>query len=580
MERVLFAPRELPALGADVAEDPGPYSQWVQRFAAERRQLSGQIPSQANLKLLMVVPGEPPPETVQTLLALDGQSSANWTLHVILRAEWQTSFTSLIAVSGLRRSSTRVRLEYCDPSATLEEMCNLALHSSADEHIAFLSPGDLWAFDAVELLSGALTSDAMVYADEDQVTADGDHLAPRLKPDFSPEFLLNSSYIGRPLAVGGGVVHSLPPLRAATMAEFEHALALVASERAHRVLHVPVVLCHRLAGSHGSPPPDRDPAAPVRAALERRAELAEVSLGASPGTFVVRRRSAERPLVSIIIPFRDEPRMLRACVDSIDATKEAARLELVLMDNGSDDPETQSLMDRLATRNDVTILHDPGPFNWARLNNEAARVASGDLFIFLNNDIEAIAGGWIEALSAQALRPAVGAVGARLLYPGGRLQHAGVVIGLGGAAGHLFVGLDADDPGYLNMATVSRECAAVTGACLATRREVFDHLGGFDEALGVDLNDIDYCMRAQRMGWRILYEARAELVHHESPSRGTAGDVRDIVHFIDRWESSIRAGDPYLNPALTRLDSSCGLRQPHEVQWWDQWRRSLTPSND
>jgi GT2 family glycosyltransferase len=580
VERVLFAPRELPPLGADVAENPGPYSQWVQQYARERQRSSGQIPSRRNLKLLMVVPDEPPPETVRTLQALDGQSSPNWTLHVILREEWQASFTSLIAVSGLRRSSTRVRLEYADAAAGVDEMCNQALAASEGEDIAFLAPGDLWAFDAVALLAGALTPDAMVYADEDQVSADGDHFAPRLKPDFSPEFLLSCSYIGRPLALGAHVVSSLPPLRAPAMAEFEHDLALLASEAARRVLHIPLVLCHRLVGSPVASPPNADPAAPVRAALARRSELAEVSAGPAPGTFRVHRRLADQPMVSIVIPFRDEPRMLRACIDSIDATKGAAPLQLVLMDNGSEEPETQSLMDMLAARNDVTIRHDPGPFNWARLNNEAARIASGDVLLFLNNDIEALGGGWIETLSAQALRPSIGAVGARLLYPGGRVQHCGVVIGLGGAAGHPFVGLDGAEPGYLSMATVSRECAAVTGACLATRRDVFDHLGGFDEALGVDLNDIDYCLRAQRGGWRIVFEAGVELVHHESPSRGTAGDVRDIVHFIDRWESSIRAGDPYLNPALTRLDSSCGLRQPHEAQWWDQWRRSLSSSND
>jgi O-antigen biosynthesis protein len=174
------------------------------------------------------------------------------------------------------------------------------------------------------------------------------------------------------------------------------------------------------------------------------------------------------------------------------------------------------------------------------------------------------------------MRPEVGAVGARLLYPDRRLQHCGVVIGMGGAADHVQAGLGENRPGYLHMATSTRECAAITGACLATRRSVFEDLGGFDDALGVDLNDIDYCLRTQRSGLRVLYEASAELIHHESPSRGFAGGARDIKQFIERWKASILMGDPYLNPNLTRVDCSCALRGPNEEEWWHQWYASFS----
>jgi GT2 family glycosyltransferase len=266
---------------------------------------------------------------------------------------------------------------------------------------------------------------------------------------------------------------------------------------------------------------------------------------------------------------------LRACFDSIQSTIGECPVDVVLIDNGSVQPETASLVDRLADRADVQVIEDPRPFNWAQLNNAGAHQASGDVLIFLNNDIEALRRGWVDALCTQAVRPDVAAVGARLLYPDRGLQHCGVVIGLGGAAGHVLVGVDEFAPGYLNMAVATRECAGVTGACLATRRDVFETLGGFDEALGVDLNDIDFCLRAQRAGMRVLYEPEAELVHHESPSRGTAGDVRDIVHFIDRWETSILQQDPYLHPAITRMDSSCALRAPDEERWWLTWRSNL-----
>ena len=222
------------------------------------------------------------------------------------------------------------------------------------------------------------------------------------------------------------------------------------------------------------------------------------------------------------------------------------------------------------------VLPDARPFNWSELNNAAARLATGDVLLFLNNDIEACEVGWIDLLAAQAMRPEVGAVGARLLYPDQRLQHCGVVIGMGGAADHVLAGLDEGEPGYLRMATSTREVASVTGACLATRRTVFEALGGFDDALGVDLNDIDYCLRAQRSGLQVLYEANAELIHHESPSRGFAGSTRDIIKFIERWKASILSGDPFLNPHLTRMDRSCALRGPNEEEWWRQWYAEYT----
>lgn len=184
--------------------------------------------------------------------------------------------------------------------------------------------------------------------------------------------------------------------------------------------------------------------------------------------------------------------------------------------------------------------------------------------------------GWLAALVAHALRPDVGAVGARLVYPDGRLQHCGVVVGLTGAAGHPLAGLAPEAPGYLSMATATRECSAVTGACLATRRSVFEELGGFDEQLGIDLNDVDYCLRAWGRGLRTIFEPAAELVHYESPSRGTAGGTDDIVNFVRRWKRYITEGDRYLSQRLTRADPSCGLARDDEEDAWSRWYSTLS----
>jgi GT2 family glycosyltransferase len=428
---------------------------------------------------------------------------------------------------------------------TVAGLLDLALTDLAASPIALIFPGDEWAPDAVALLGTALTPDSIAYADED-LHIDGDTYAgPRLKPDWSPDFQLSSGYVGRPLALGASVAASVSGLDATDVESTERACASVAGTAARYVHHVPEVLCHRSS----APPP---------------AQIVTTNPVVTP-----------RASVSIVVPFRDQPRFLRTCVDSVRATTADLAVELMLVDNGTTDPETCTLVERLAGDEDVSIVRDARPFNWAQLSNAGAQAAHGDVLLFLNNDIEARRPGWLSALCAHALRPGIGAVGARLLYPDGHLQHCGVVVGLGGAAGHPLVGLPGADAGYLSMAIATRECSAVTGACLATRREVFEELNGFDESLGVDLNDVDFCLRAGTRGYRTLYEPRAELVHYESPSRGTAGGVGDLVRFIERWKGYITDGDRFLNPHLTRADPSCGLVGVQERDAWNQWYSTI-----
>ena len=422
------------------------------------------------------------------------------------------------------------------------------------------------------MLGSALSPLSAVYADEDERLESGTHHAPRFKPDFSPDFLLSSAYVGRPLAIGPEVAANLPPFAAEDLRALEHEWALAACEIATSVDHIPEVLCHRPSPGGGRAP--ENSVGHLAAALLRRGDQAEVIVGAALDSFQIVRRRQTTP-VSVLVPFRDEARLLRTCVDSVTATKEPHDVEFVLIDNGSSDPEVLSLLERLDARTDVRILSDARPFNWAQLNNAGAEIAQGEVLLFLNNDIEAHRQGWLSALVGHALRPDVGAVGARLLYPDRRLQHCGVVVGLIGAAGHPLVGLAEGQSGYMHMALATRECSAVTGACLASRREIFDLLGGFDETLGVDLNDVDYCLRGLQAGYRTIYEPAAELIHYESPSRGTAGGADDIVRFLDRWAAYISSLDPYFSKHLTRSDVSCGLATAGEEERWNQWHSTV-----
>ncbi len=572
---MLFAPRELPPLPPDVSQDPGPYSEWVGRREEQRRRTNRTAHAPA-LALVMIVTDVATALVNRTLQSLRRQTSPRWSLTVVVEEAALPEVDALVRAGTSFRMRRRIRTQGAPAGSGVGDLLQGGLAANQGSPFALIFPGDAWAPDTVALMSAALGPSRVVYADEDETATDGSHTTPRLKPDYSPEFLLSSSYVGRPLAIGATLAGALPRFVVSGTAALEHECAVQACEAAEVVTHIPEVLCHRATGTDEPP---------GTASLRRRTEVfpgkddgASVSVGGAPGSDRLARTGRNGTRVSILIPFRDEPRLLRTCVDSIEASRQEAHanVDLVLIDNGSSDPETQTLVERLAADPAVRVLSDARPFNWAGLNNAGARLARGDVLVFLNNDIEAQGTGWLSGLCAQAVQPDVGAVGARLLYPDGRLQHCGLVVGLTGAAGHVLAGLPREAPGYLNMATTARECSAVTGACLATRRDVFDLLEGFDEDLGVDLNDVDYCLRAAARGLRTVYEPAAELIHHESPSRGTAGGVGDIVRFVERWKDYITEGDRYLSPHLTRADPSCGLARPEEEDAWNTWHATLT----
>jgi GT2 family glycosyltransferase len=504
------------------------------------------------------------------LRSLARQTEPGWSITIAVRATSARRCRLLVWSLG-RNVARRTRVVSSPAQASPRDIFRLGVSAGGSSPLALVFPGDLWAPDAVALLSQGLDHDDVVYADEDRIDAGGRHYDPRLKPRYSPDFQMASGYIGRPLALRPQLLEGFDPV-ADEASALEHEYALYVCAASASVGHVAEVLCHRTDLT----PIRSEESGYVQAALHRHGDPSDVQADRSAGTFHVVRRSSAGVPITVVIPFRDQPQFLRTCVDSVRATAGDAELELLLVDNGSSDLETLTLTERFSTMDGIRLLRDAQPFNWARLNNVAVRQAGGEVLLFLNNDIEARRAGWLGALVAQALRSDVGAVGARLLYPSRRVQHCGLVIGLNGAAGHPLVGLDGDAPGYLHMATVTRECAAVTGACLATRRAVFDELGGFDETLGVDLNDVDYCLRAAKEGYRTVYEPAAELVHHESPSRGTAGGVGDIVRFVERWKDYIERGDTYLSPHITRSDPSCALATAEEQEAWNQWYSTVT----
>ncbi len=569
---MLWAPRDLPDPGPDAAADLPRYRAWVRSRQDERLagRDSARVPG-PEVALLMVVDQPTARRLGECLGAVATQTSTRWRLDIAVVGPLGAAATAALEGALRQIPPSRVTVDHRPPGTPAVRATGDLFGASPAPAISLLDQHDVLAPDAIELLAAALCGADLVYGDEDSADDRGQACDPVLKPDWSPTLLLSWPYTGRPVAMRRDPVVAVGGFRPVDGGDWEHDLVLRLAERGGPVAHVAEVLCRRPAGEVTG----NGGSGAVVAALSRRDEDARVNPGPLPRTWQLHRHTRGRPSVTAIIPFRDTPELLRACVDSVVATAGECDLDLLLVDNGSEEPETLSLLDRLATRHSVTVTRDPRPFNWAALNNAAAESARGEVLVFLNNDIEARRPGWLGALVAQAVLPSVGAVGARLLYPGGRVQHAGVVVGLGGAAGHVLAGLGGGEPGYLGMAVLTRNCSSVTGACLATRREVFDQLGGFDEALGLDLNDIDYCLRARELGLQVVYEPLAELVHHESPSRGTSGSPEDQGRFVRRWAGLVATGDPYLNRHLTRMDFSAGIRTADEEKEISKWLSTL-----
>ncbi|BDG07175.1 glycosyltransferase family 2 protein [Anaeromyxobacter paludicola] len=385
-----------------------------------------------------------------------------------------------------------------------------SLAAAAGEVVGALRAGDRVRPGALLRLVARLEEGLELgYADHDEPGPAG--RVPVLKPDWSPELREAVDYVGRAwlarrsfLAALGGDPTRSPGCRAPAGA---------------RIGRVPEVL-FQLEDRSG-------PAAPGARPPELRGD----------------------PLVSIVIPTRDRVGLLRGAVASLEARTPRPRFELVLVDNGSADPEALRYLAELSGRGHRVVRRD-APFNWSELSNLGARAGRGELLLFLNNDVEALEPGWLAALAARAQDPEVGPVGARLLYPDGTVQHAGVIVGQGGTAGHPFRGALPDAPGPLFGPGVARDWSAVTGACLLVRREVFEALGGFDERLPVAYNDVDFCLRARERGLRVAYEPAATLLHREQASRARVDPWRDGVRFRRRWRAFLEAGDPYGHPGL------------------------------
>jgi glycosyltransferase involved in cell wall biosynthesis/GT2 family glycosyltransferase len=410
-----------------------------------------------------------------------------------------------------------------------------------------------------------------VYFDEDKISADlRQRSYPWFKPAaFSPDLMLSTNVLMHSV-IRGSLVNELGGFDSSVDGAQDWDLSLRIIEKTQHFIHIPRVFYHwrQVPGSAASDANAKPWAFPAqqRCVENHLARLgvkgARVEFKGLGTIHVVWPQSAGK--VSIIIPTRDKADLLRACLDSIFEKTAYPDFEVILVDNGSQEPETLAYYQSLQEEPRLRLLHFDAPFNFHTINNFGARQAKGEILVFLNNDTQVLESGWLQELAGWAQRPEVGAVGAKLIRPDGSIQHAGIIIGLGGHGSHVFDGGRENLYGPYGSTEWYRDYQAVTGACLAMRRAVFDELGCFDELYQVGYGDIDLCLRAADAGYRVIYTPFARLLHHEGGSRGFAQPPSDVLRASMRMYARVKAGDPYFNPNLSDWQRLPAIRQPQE----------------
>ncbi len=402
---------------------------------------------------------------------------------------------------------------------------------------------------------------AFVYCDHDWVNPSGSRHDPVFKPDWSPELLRSTNYIGPAAAIRGDVFTRVLDETSSRCSSIRgtHDLWLRVTETLgdDQIGHIPAPLL-TLPEHLGPDVLHQSSVSAVAGHLDRLKIPATVEANGHGDCRVRYALPEQHPLVSIIVPTRDRLELLNRCVDGVLGQTTYRNFELLIVDNGSEQAATQAYLERITAHPQVRLLRDARPFNFSALNNVATRAARGDYICLLNNDTEVITPDWLEEMVSRLSQQGVGAVGAKLLYDDGRIQHGGDVIGVGGCANHLHQYLPGDEPGYQHRAILAQDLSAVTGACLLTRRDLYLALGGLNEKdLPVTFNDVDYCLRLRAAGWRVVWTPYARLYHHESATRGR--DIsptqrgradREAAYMRRRWKHWMRH-DPYYNPNLS-----------------------------
>lgn len=520
----------------------------------------------------------------KAVASVRNQVYGNWELCIVDDASPSPHVRE--ALEDLGAGDPRIKIAWLKENRGIAGATNEALRLAEGEFVGLLDNDDELTpdalFEVAKLLNAHPDAD-MIYSDEDKLNSSGERVDPYFKPDWSPDLIFSTMYTCHLGVYRREIAEKIGGFREGFDGSQDYDFVLRFVEETDRIFHIPKILYHWriIPGSTAEKYDAKDSDVPslkaLKHAMARRSWNGVVEKGLKMGSFRIRRCLDDSTLVSIVIPCRDKVELTKNCIDSIRKKTTWPRYEILVIDNGSRESETLAYLDWLGDQKGCRVLSFDAPYNFSAINNLGSREAAGEVLVFLNNDTEVKTGDWLEAMLEVGMRENVGAVGPLLLYPDDTIQHAGVILGLGGIANHAFYMKDYEDWTYLNQASIIRNYIAVTGACMMVRKEVFDKMDGFDEVnFPIDYNDIDFCLRLWEQGYSVVYTPFAVLYHDEGATllqrqdreysdtkaklvpasnpggvKGESKEDPEAVKMRAKWGSLI-ANDPFYNPNLAR----------------------------
>ena len=548
-----------------------PYGPWYQAYVPDQETLEAQKKHKFDYRPLIsiAVPAyQTPVEFLKQMIeSLISQTYPEWELCIANASPDNEEMQRVLADYSAKDS--RVRFCNLKENLGIAENTNRAFSMAKGEFMGLLDHDDLLApnalYEIVQALQDHPQADAL-YTDEDKVTTELDeHFQPHLKPDFNLDLLRSNNYICHFFVVRRSIVEKAGGFRKEFDGAQDYDFIFRCTENAREVLHVPEILYHWR--THKASTAD-NPASKmyafeagkraIEANLERTGTKGVVSHTQDLGFYHVKYPVQGKPLVSVIIPNKDEKETLQTCMEMLNSNTSYQNFEIIIIENNSTTDEIFRYYKELSKDPRIHLLRWGKEFNYSAINNFGVAHAKGEYLLFLNNDIKSINPDWMEELLGVCQRPEVGGVGAKLIYPDNTIQHAGCVVGMGGIAGHMFVDMPADRTGYLHKASLLQDMSAVTAACLMMKKEVFEEAGGFTEELAVAFNDVDLCLKVRKNNHLIVYDPYAKLYHMESKTRGAEDSKEKVRRFQTEieymrchWLDILKNGDPYYNKNLS-----------------------------
>lgn len=554
------------------------YEEWYKNHKPTMEELQRQRDTEFEyeplISILVPVYNTPEEFLKQMIQSVRKQTYGNWELCIANANPANETVAEILRISSTK--DERIKVKDVPENEGIAQNTNAALAVATGDYIGLLDHDDLLTPDALyEVVKAINEKDRpqVLYSDEDKVSMDlSEHFQPHMKPDYNKDLLRSNNYITHFFVADRMLVEEVGGEDGEYNGAQDYDLILKCTERAKGIAHIPRILYHWRV--HKASTAD-NPASKMYAFdagkraiedhLKRCGEIGKVSHEKDMGFYRVKYQVQGSPLISIIIPNKDQVESLDKCLESIEKSS-YKNYEIIIVENNSTEDATFAYYKKIES-DTIRIVYWLDEFNYSAINNFGVKHARGDYLLLLNNDVEVITTDWLEELTANCQRKDVGIVGARLYYPDDTIQHAGIVIGIGGVAGALFVGMPRMFTGYLHKAAIQQDLSAVTAACMMVKRSVYEELGGLEEELKVAFNDVDFCLRAREKGYLVVYDPNVELYHFESKSRGMEDSKEKVRRFQNEieymrshWLELLKKGDPMYNPNLTLTKWDYSLR--------------------